>query len=132
MRRKRNSSTRSGCCRTWKRSRHSDGGCAMKQLGTPFRVGVLWATVSLATIAQAQTPLLPSSSWRLAMPSGSDARVKITEEYAKQVGRDAYFWAWPMVNMFNRRVAFSQVKEAVKSGPLILSPLNQIAMLTDY
>ncbi len=24
------------------------------------------------------------------------------------VARDAYFWAWPMVNIYNRRQAFSK------------------------
>jgi hypothetical protein len=104
----------------------------MKHFRTPIRAGFLLAAVSLATIAQAQTPLTPSPSWTRAMPSAPDTRVKITEEYARLVGRDAYFWAWPMVNIFNRRLAFSQVKEAVKTGPLLQSPLNQIAMLTDY
>jgi len=77
----------------------------MKQFTASLRVGVLLATVSLATIAHAQTPLLPSPKWMFAMPPGPDGRVKITEEYAKHVGRDAYFWAWPMVNIYNRRVA---------------------------
>ena len=56
-------------------------------------IGLLLATISLGTLAQAQS-LTPSPGWTRAMPSGPDARVKITEEYAKQVGRDAYFWAW--------------------------------------
>ena len=30
------------------------------------------------------------------MPPGPDARVKITEGYAKLVARDAFFWAWPL------------------------------------
>jgi hypothetical protein len=37
-----------------------------------------------------------------------------------------------MVNIYNRRLAFTPVKEAVKSGALLQSPLNQIAMMTDY
>ena len=61
-----------------------------------------------------------------------DLRVKITEEYDKLVGRVAYFWEWPMVNICNRRLAFAPVKEAVRSGPLVSPPLNQIAMFTDY
>jgi hypothetical protein len=66
------------------------------------------------------------------LPPGPDARVRITEEYARLVGRDAYFWAWPMMNIYNRRLAFSQFKEAVRTGPLVGAPLNQIAMFTDY
>jgi hypothetical protein len=87
--------------------------------------------VAASAPGQAQS-VTPSPGWTRAMPSGPDTRVKITEEYARQVGRDAYFWAWPMVNIYNRRLAFSTVKEAVKSGPLLQSPLNQVAMLTDY
>ena len=88
------------------------------------------------SVARADTlnpqPLPPSPEWARAMPAAPDARVKITEEYARHVGRDAYFWAWPLVNIYNRRLAFTPVKEAVKSGPLLQSPVNQLAMLTDY
>jgi hypothetical protein len=64
--------------------------------------------------------------------TGPDTSVKITEEYAKLVARDAYFWAWPLVNMYNRRLAFAQVKALAFSGPLPQAPLNQFCMLTDY
>jgi hypothetical protein len=63
---------------------------------------------------------------------GPDVRVSITEAYAKHVAKDAYVWAWPMVNIYNRRLAFTPVTRAVKAGPLIQAPVNQIAMLTDY
>ena len=66
------------------------------------------------------------------LPSGPDARIKITEEYAKQVGRDAYFWAWPMVNVYNRRLHFLSIKEIVRAGPLMEAPANRLAMLTDW
>ena len=66
------------------------------------------------------------------MPPGPDARVKITEAYAKLVARDAYFWAWPLVNIFNRRQAFKDVTENVMAGPVPTAPLNRVAMLTDY
>lgn len=86
--------------------------------------------VTLAQETPAAVP--PSPNWAKAMPPAPDARVKITAEYARHVGRDAYFWAWPMVNIYNRRLHFSQVKEASRSGPLMQAPLNQLAMLTDY
>lgn len=66
------------------------------------------------------------------LPSGPDTTTKITEAYARLVARDAYFWAWPMVNIYNRRVAFTPVKEIVMAGPLIMAPLNRFGMLTDY
>lgn len=82
---------------------------------------------------QAQTSFLqPSPGWRRAMPPGPDSRVKITEAYAKHVARDVYFWAWPMVNIYNKRLAFSQVKDYVLAGPAPQAPLNHICMLTDY
>ena len=65
-------------------------------------------------------------------PSGPDASVKITEEYAKHVARDAYLWAWLMVNVYNRRLVFAERTDPVKIEPLIQAPVNQIAMLTDY
>jgi len=85
---------------------------------------------ALAEEASVRVPVSPN--WARAMPPAPDTRVKITAEYAKHVGRDAYFWAWPLVNMYNRRLHFAQVKEIGRSGPLMQAPLNQLAMLTDY
>jgi hypothetical protein len=87
-------------------------------------------------VAQAQQlaapPIAPSPSWMRALPPGPDVRVKITEEYARHVARDAYFWAWPLVNMYNRRLAFSRMKEHRYLGPLLEAPLNRLTMLRDY
>lgn len=46
------------------------------------------------------------------MKPGPDARVKFTEEYARHVARDVYFWAWPLVNMYTRDEDFSLVMRA--------------------
>jgi hypothetical protein len=95
-------------------------------------------TGTTAAVANAETsslnpqPLPPSPGWERAMPPAPDPRIKVTEEYAKHVARDAYFWAWPMINMYNRRLHFLQVKEAVRAGPLIEAPANRLAMFTDY
>jgi hypothetical protein len=87
-------------------------------------------------VAQAQQPavppIAPSPSWTRALPPGPDSRTKMTEAYVRQVARDAYFWAWPLVNMYNRRLAFAQVKDFVWAGPVPSAPLNKLAMLTDY
>ena len=80
---------------------------------TPSRRSILFGGTTLATatalsvgalhrVAQAQQPaanLSASPSWTRALPSGPDARGKVTEDYVKHVARDAYFWAWPLVNM---------------------------------
>ena len=73
-----------------------------------------------------------SPLWHRAMPSGPDVRVKITEEYAKLVGRDAYFWAWPLAGVYNRRLGAAPATEIVYAGPLPAAPLNRLGMLTDY
>jgi hypothetical protein len=87
------------------------------------------ATSSSLTMNNVVTP---SPNWSFAMPSGPDRRVKITKEYAKRVGRDTSFWAWPLVNIYNRRLAAEKSKELAYAGPVPTAPLNRIVMLTDY
>ena len=114
----------------------------------PDRRNVLLAGTTLAIasvlagtttpVASAETsslnpqPLPPSPGWERALPQGPDARVKITEAYAAHVARDAYFWAWPMANIYNRRLAFKDTPEIMMSGPAPIAPLNRLGMLTDY
>ena len=95
-------------------------------------VGGTTSVASAETSSLNPQPLPLSPDWARAMPAAPDARVKITEEYGWHVGRDAYFWAWPLVNMYNRRLHFMQVKEMVRQGPLMESPVNRLVMLTDY
>jgi hypothetical protein len=92
---------------------------------------VLLATVSLAAVAHTQ-PMLPSPEWTQAMPATPDSRSKITEAYATLVGRDAYFWAWPLVNVYSRRLTYEKVPEIVMAGPIPAAPVNRLGMLTDY
>ena len=114
---------------------------------TPNRRDMLLGTATLAAAsavdasavantAQASElnpqPLPPSPDWARALPPGPDARVKITDAYAAHVARDAFFWAWPLVNMYNRRLAFSKMKEHRYAGPLLEAPLNGLTMLMDY
>jgi len=93
---------------------------------------LLVAALSAGTPPASAEALTPSPGWARAMPPGPDVRVKITEAYAAMVARDAYFWAWPLVNVYNRRLAYAPLKEPVRSGPLVQAPLNTFAMLTDY
>jgi hypothetical protein len=73
-----------------------------------------------------------SPSWSHSMPTGPVPGTKITEAYARLVARDAYFWAWPLVNMANRRIAYTQVPEMMYAGAAPMAPLNQLTMLTGY
>jgi len=59
--------------------------------------------------------------------------MKITEGYARLVARDAFFWAWPMVNVYNRRLTFKDLPQAGLMGGIVpVSPPNRLSMLTDY
>ncbi len=59
--------------------------------------------------------------------------MKITPEFARLVAGDTYFWAWPMMNIYNRRLAFKQAPEVgLMNGILPFAPLNSLAMLSDY
>jgi hypothetical protein len=67
------------------------------------------------------------------MAGGPDISCRITEGYARLVARSAYFWAWPMVNVYNRRLAFDQCPEpGLMNGVLPFAPLNTMSMLHDY
>jgi hypothetical protein len=88
--------------------------------------------VARAQGASAVSAMPPSPGWGRALPPGPDARVRITEAYAQLVARDAYFWAWPLVNMYNRRLAFARMTDMQYAGPLPQAPLNRLTMLTDY
>lgn len=64
---------------------------------------------------------------------GPIAGTRLTEEVLRQVGRLAYLWAWPMVNMHNRRVAFEQVPaHGLIGGVMPAAPINNLTMLHDY
>lgn len=94
-------------------------------------VGALVA--ALSSVAFAQLPSIPPSpSWTRALPPGPDTRVKITEEYAVHIARDAYFWGWPLVNVYNKRLAAAKSTQLAYAGPVPSAPLNRLVMLTDY
>ena len=85
-----------------------------------------------ASAAPVTSDVAPSPIWSLAMPPGPDRRVKITKEYAKHVARDAFFWTWPLVNIYNKRLLAEKSKGLAYAGPVPAAPLNRIVMLTDY
>ncbi|CAN7357695.1 MULTISPECIES: DUF1254 domain-containing protein [Ensifer] len=86
----------------------------------------------LAVRQAAAEPVRISPAWATSMPAGPVSGTRITADYAKLVVSDAYFWAWPMVNMFNRRLAFSKIPQRIYSGAAPMAPINSLTMLTDY
>lgn len=58
---------------------------------------------------------------------------KVTEAYVRMAARDAYFWGWPMANLYNRRMAFKEIKKPALMGGIVpVAPLNRLSMLRDY
>jgi hypothetical protein len=91
----------------------------------------LLSSVAIFTLAQAE-PITPSPEWARAMPSAPVVGTRITEEYATLVGRNAFFSAWPMVNVYNRRLTYERVPDIAMAGPVPAAPLNRLGMLTNY
>ncbi|WP_198651594.1 DUF1254 domain-containing protein [Dyella sp. C11] len=57
----------------------------------------------------------------------------MTESYVRMVTRDTFFWAWPMINVYSRRVVFSQLKEpGLLGGTVPVAPPNHLSMLHSY
>jgi hypothetical protein len=104
----------------------------MMRGGAALAAGSVLAAPVAQTSSLNPQPLPPSPNWAHALPAAPDTRVKITEAYAALVARDAYFWAWPLVNIYNRRLAFKDTPEPMLSGPAPIAPLNSLGMLTDY
>jgi hypothetical protein len=54
-------------------------------------------------------------------------------EYAKTIGRMAYVWGWPMVNMLNRSNTITKApKPGLLDGILPVAPRGHLSMLHDY
>jgi hypothetical protein len=101
-----------------------------KTLSAVFLGAMLGVAAGLPADAE---NLAPSPAWARAMPPGPDARVKVTEPYARMVARDAYFWAWPMINIYNKRLGFGKAsRPGLLDGVLPVAPVNRLAMLKDY
>src|SRR5262245_13275225 len=101
-----------------------------ERMSPKFFAVVLTAFLGLITpaFAQAISPR-PSPGWTSAMPPGPVAGTKMTQEYAKLVARNAYFWAWPLVNVYNRRLSYEKVSEIVMAGPVPAAPVNHLGCL---
>jgi hypothetical protein len=57
----------------------------------------------------------------------------MTREYVQMVGRMAYLWGWPLVNVHNRRATMAIIPEpGLNGGIMPVAPIGHIAMLTDY
>src|SRR5262245_62560226 len=115
-------------CRTVQKSSQE---ASMTRRHVLFAGTATLAVLTALPLVRAQS-LSHSPEWTQALPSGPIANTKITEAYAALVARDAYFWAWPLVNVYNRRLTYETVPEIVMAGPVPAAPLNHLGMLTNY
>jgi hypothetical protein len=70
----------------------------------------LFCALTFVMNTQAQQVPQPKTAAEVPRPVPGQT---MTEEYARVVGQFAYMWAWPMMNMHNRRDAFDKVTEPV-------------------
>lgn len=91
-------------------------------LVTTLTTTALWATPGYAAEAATAGPV-----------TGPVADTKVTEAYVRMMAREAYFWGWPMANIFNRRQAFKDLPEPGLMGGIVpVAPINQLSLLSDY
>ncbi len=78
-------------------------------------------------------PVQDADARNLLFPRGPAPGTRLTPEYVREIGRFAYFWAWPLVNVFNRYVSFQRVPRPLLIGGIApVAPVNHITMLHDY
>ena len=66
-------------------------------------------------------------------PNMPVAGAALHPDYAKAVGRFAYIWGWPLVNMWNRRAGITQAPAPGRLGGVVpVAPQGRIGMLNDY
>ena len=85
----------------------------------------------LANVGTQQTAAQPPAP----QPSvpGPVPGTRMLEQYVRDVGRFAYFWAWPLVNMHNRRIILEKLPEPGLMGGIVpVAPPNRLMMLRDY
>ena len=81
------------------------------------------------TTTQAQQYPNPTTAAEVPGPAPGSA---MTTAYVQTVGRMAYLWGWPLVNMANRGIDFSKAPEPGLLGGVIPVAFNRNAMLTGY
>lgn len=57
----------------------------------------------------------------------------MTKEYVYNMGKQMYFWGWPLVNLHNRVMVMEHVPEpGLNGGAVPVAPVNHLCMLSDY
>lgn len=84
-------------------------------------------------IAVFAAALLPSALPAQEKTPGPVPGTRMTEAYVRQVAQSAHAWAWPMMNIRARFVAYSPLPgPGLAGGVLPVGPPNHLGMLRDY
>jgi len=80
--------------------------------------------------ANFQPTTFPASAAEVTQPV---AGAVLHKEYVKTIGRMAYVWGWPLVNIFNRRETITQAPAPGRLGGVVpVAPRGRLSMLNDY
>lgn len=70
----------------------------------------------MPTQVQGQQVRIPTTTAEVPGPAAGNT---MTKEYVQMVGRMAYMWGWPLVNVANRSAAFSKAAEPGLLGGVV-------------
>src|SRR6476659_9920169 len=86
--------------------------CNAHQANTTMKTKTLLAAALVGTLAftTAHAQQIPIPTTAAEVP-GPPLGTAMTKAYVQTVGRMAYLWGWPLVNMANRAKAFSSAPE---------------------
>jgi hypothetical protein len=102
----------------------------MRPMNSSVVITALALSLAMApNLAQTQQVPIPTTAGQIPGPASGTA---MTTAYVQSVGRMAYLWGWPLVNMANRAAAFSRAPEPGLLGGVIPIAYNRLAMLTGY
>ena len=97
-----------------------------------FIIASIGALLTASAVYAETSPQVPAATTP-AEVTQPHVNVLMHPEYAKVIGRTAYVWDWPMVNMINRRAAITQAPHPGRlNGVLPAAPRGQIGMLSGY
>jgi hypothetical protein len=106
--------------------------CHAAQLRQKMRYLVSFIAIALAMpLGNAQAQQVPFPKTAAEVP-GPPPGTAMTKAYVQTVGRVAYLWGWPLVNMTNRIAAIAKVPEPGLLGGVMPVAYNRLAMLTGY
>jgi hypothetical protein len=101
--------------------------CGKKQSNGNATDSTATTTVDTAQISTAAKDTSPR------IVSGPMPGTVMTKEYVYNIGKQMYFWGWPLVNLHNRALVMAHIPEpGMNGGAVPVAPLGHLCMLTDY